>query len=355
VDPRWRQLGELLVGHSLQVRPGEKLMIAMSEVESYPLACAAYEAAVKAGGYPQVQFLSEDLRHRLLKHGSREQLSWVPEIEAYGMEWADAYLGLRGAFNLHEHDDIPSERLSLNQKALGRISTLRWQKTRWCLVRVPNAAFAQQAETDEETLTEMFFKACLLDWPVESARWRDWAHRLNGAQEVRVTGKGTDLSFSVKGRTWLVGDGRTNMPDGEIMTAPVEDSLEGEIYFDFPGVLSGRLVRGIRLRFGQGRLLEASASSNQDFLREVLATDAGSATVGEFAMGTNMAVDRFCKDILIDEKIGGTVHIAFGRSYPQCGGVNASAIHWDIVKDLRAEGEVAVDGTPVLRDGRFLF
>jgi aminopeptidase len=355
MDPRWRKLGDLLVRYSLQVQPGEKVMIAMGELDSYPLVRAAYEATVRAGGYPQVQFLSEDLRHGLLKHGSREQLAWVPEIEAYGMEWADAYLGLRGAFNLHEQDDIPSERLSLNQKAMGRISTLRWQKTRWCLARVPNAAFAQQAETDEETLTEMFFNACLLDWPTESARWWEWARRLEGTERVRLTGRGTELSFSVEGRKWLVGEGRTNMPDGEIMTAPVEDSLEGEIYFDFPGVLSGRLVRDIRLRFERGRLLKASASTNQDFLREVLATDGGSATVGEFAIGTNMAVDRFCKDILIDEKIGGTVHIAFGRSYPECGGVNTSAIHWDIVKDIRSEGELAVDGTVVLRNGRFLF
>jgi aminopeptidase len=145
------------------------------------------------------------------------------------------------------------------------------------------------------------------------------------------------------------------MPDGEIMTAPVEDSLNGEIFFDFPGVLSGRLIHDIRLRWKAGRLLEASSATNQDFLRAVLATDAGSGIVGEFAMGTNLAVDRFCKDILIDEKIGGTVHLAFGRSYPECGGLNSSAIHWDIVKDIRAEGLVEVDGTPVLRNGEFLF
>jgi aminopeptidase len=355
MDPRWRKLGELLVGYSLAVKPGEKVMIAMGELESYPLARGAFEAVVKAGGYPQVQFLSEGLRHLLLKHGSAEQLSWVPALEAYGMEWADCYLGLRGASNLHEHDDIASGRLALNQKAMGRISTLRWQKTRWCLVRVPNAAFAQQARTDEETITEMFFQACLLDWPRESERWREWAQRLNGASSVRVTGRDTDLRFSVRGRKWLAWDGRSNMPDGEIMTAPVEDSLEGQIWFESPGVLSGRLIQDIRLVWKAGRLREASSSTHQDFLRAVLATDAGSGTVGEFAFGTNPAVNRFCNDILLDEKIGGTVHIAFGRSYPQCGGRNESAIHWDIVKDLRSEGRVEVDGTPVLEDGRFLF
>ena len=355
MDPRWQQLGELLVGWSLRVQPGEKVMLAMGELDSYPLVRGAFEAVVKAGGYPQVQFLSEDLRHLLLMHGSPEQLSWVPAVEAYGMDWADCYLGLRGASDLHVHDDIPSERLALNQRALGRISTLRWQKTRWCLVRVPNAALARQAGTDEQTLTEMFFRACLLDWPQESARWREWAGRLDGAERVRVTGRDTDLAFSVRGRKWLAWDGRSNMPDGEIMTAPVEDSLEGRIAFELPGVLSGRLIQDLRLVWKAGRLREASSSTHQDFLRAVLATDAGSGVIGEFAFGTNPAVDRFCHDILLDEKIGGTVHLAFGRSYPQCGGRNESAIHWDIVKDLRSEGRVEVDGTLVLENGRFLF
>ncbi len=354
MDPRWRKLGELLVNYSVEVKPGERVMIAMGERESFDLTRGVYEAVIKADGLPQVQFLSEGLRHELLAHGSTEQLSWVPEIEAYGMEWAPVYIGLRGASNLHEHDDIPTERLSLNQKAMGKVSTLRWQKTRWCLVRVPNAAFAQQAETDEETITEMFFNACLRDWPAESRKWKQWAERLNGASTVRVTGRDTDLRFSVKGRRWLAADGRINMPDGEIMTAPVETSVDGEIRFEFPGVLSGRLVSDIRLRWKEGRLVERSSSTNQDFLRAVLATDGGSSSIGEFAMGTNMAVDRFCRDILIDEKIGGTIHVALGRSYPECGGVNESAIHWDIVKDLRREGEVAVDGTAILRNGEFL-
>jgi aminopeptidase len=354
MDPRWRRLGALLVNWSTQVKPGEKVMIAMGEVDTYPLVRGVYEAAVKAGAYPQVQFLSEGLRHQLLTHGSEEQLSWVPEIEAHGMEWADVYIGLRGASNLHEHDDIPAERLSLNQKAMGKVSTMRWEKTRWCLVRVPNASFAQQAGTDEETITEMFFNASLLDWEAEAKKWKRWEVQLGKGRTVRVTGKETDLTFSVAGRTWEAADGRINVPDGEIMTAPVENSMDGQIYFEFPGVLSGRLVHDIRLSFKEGRLVSATSSTNQDFLTRVLATDAGASVVGEFALGTNMAVDRFCKDILIDEKIGGTMHMAMGRSYPECGGKNVSAIHWDIVKDIRRDGTVFLDGTPVLRNGEFL-
>jgi aminopeptidase len=353
MDKRWQQLGDVLVNYSTAVQAGERVMIAMSEVESLPLAEAVYTAAIRAGAYPQVQFLSETLRHALLKHGSDQQLAWTPEIEAYGMEWADVYIGLRGAYNLHMHSDIAAERLARNQAAMGKVSTMRWQKTRWCLVRVPNAAFAFQAETDEESITDMFFSACLLDWEVENRRWRAWAEVLNGGSHIRLTGKETDLSFSIAGRTWIVGDGTFNMPDGEIHTAPVTSTIDGQIYFEEPGVLGGRLMYDIRLRWEKGRLVEASSGTNQDYLQSIVQTDAGASLIGEFAFGTNPHVTCFTKDILIDEKIGGTVHIALGRSYPESGGDNRSAIHWDIVKDVRRQGAVYLDSRVVLEGGSF--
>ena len=353
-DKRWKQLGDLLVNYSAEVKPGERVMIAMTELEAYPLVQSVHESAIKAGAFPQVQFLSETLRHSVLKFGNEEQLHWVPEIEAYGMEWADVYFGLRGAHNLHEHWDIPSNRLSINQAAMGRISSLRWEKTRWCLVRVPNAALAQQAETDLETLTNMFFDACLIDWKAESARWHKWADRLNRTVEIRIVGEDTDLHFSVEGRRWIVGDGRFNMPDGEIYTSPVVETLDGEIYFEIPGVLGGRLMHDIRLSWKQGRLVDACSSSNQDFLQATVNTDPGACLIGEFGLGTNPALTLFCKDILLDEKIGGTAHIALGRAYRESGGTNPSAIHWDIIKDLRRGGTICADGKPILQDGIFL-
>jgi aminopeptidase len=353
-DKRWKQLGALLVNYSAEVKRGERVMIAMQELESFPLVHAVYEAALKVGAFPQVQFLSETLRHSLLKYGDDEQLRWLPEIEAYGMEWADVYFGLRGAHNLYEHWDIPACRLSLNQAALGKVSSLRWEKTRWCLVRVPNADLAQQAETDLETITDMFFNACLIDWKAESAKWRQWADRLNQASKIRLVGQETDLSFSVEGRKWMVADGRINMPDGEIATSPVTETVDGQIFFEFPGVLGGRLLHGIRLRWKQGRLVEARASTHQDFLDAILNTDAGASLLGEFGIGTNPRLTMFCKDILIDEKIGGTIHVALGRAYPECGGTNESALHWDIIKDIRKDGAVYVDGEPVLQNGVFL-
>ena len=354
MDRRWKQLGDILVNYSTEVKPGERVMIAMVEPETLPLVQGVYEAAVKAGAYPQVQFLSETLRHSLMKYGNAEQLGWVPEIEAYGMEWADVYFGLRGAHNLYEHADIGAEALAANQSAMGKISTARWQQTRWCLVRVPNASLAQEAETDLETMMEMFFDACLIDWDAESQRWRQMAARLTGSRQVRIVGRETDLSFSVAGRKWIVFDGKFNMPDGEILTAPVTSTLNGHIYFEFPGVLGGRLMHDIRLNWKDGQLVEASASTNDDYLQSIVRSDPGASLLGEFAMGTNFHVDRFSKDILLDEKIGGTVHVALGRAYPECGGVNQSAIHWDIVKDLRQEGAVFVDGNAVLEAGKLL-
>ncbi len=353
-DKRWKQLGDLLVHYSAEVKPGERVMIAMGELESFPLAHAVYEATVKAGAFPQVQFLSETLRRSVLRHGNEEQLRWVPEIEAYGMEWADVYFGLRGAHNLYEHWDIPAGRLAVNQAAMGKVSSLRWEKTRWSLVRVPDADLAQQAEADLETVTDMFFGACLMDYRAESARWRRWAAQLDQATEIRLVGRETDLRFSVAGRKWVVGDGRMNMPDGEILTSPVAETVDGQIYFEFPGVLSGRLVRDIRLRWKEGKLVDASSSNNQDFLHGILETDPGAGLVGEFAVGTNPSVNLFCKDILLDEKIGGTVHIALGRAYPECGGTNRSAIHWDIIKDTRKNGTLYADGKPVHQNGAFV-
>lgn len=353
-DKRWKQVGELLVNYSAEVKPGDRVMIAMSELESFPLLQAVYEATIKAGGFPQVQFLSETLRHSVLKYGNEAQIRWVPEIEAYGMEWADVYFGLRGAHNLNELWDIPAGRLAANQAAMGKVSTLRWEKTRWCLVRVPNADLAQQAESDPATITEMFFNACLIDWKGESAKWQRWADRLNHASQIRVVGEETDLSFSVEGRPWMVGNGKINMPDGEIYTSPVTETIDGQIYFEFPGVLGGRLVDNIRLRWVRGRLVEAHASTHQDFLEAIVRTDPGAGLIGEFGMGANTSLTRFCKDILIDEKIGGTVHIALGRAYREGGGTNESSIHWDIIKDTRQRGAVYADGEPVLQNGVFL-
>jgi aminopeptidase len=355
MDKRWKQLGDLLVNYSMQVKTGEKVMIAMGEVESFPLALVLYEACIKNGAYPQVQFLSEELNRLTMKHGGDEQIGWVPEIEAYGMEWADVYFGLRGAHNLDVFWDIPAQKLSLFRQAMGKVSTLRWQKTRWSLLRIPNAALASQANVDEETITDMFFNSCLLDWDEEAKTCNKWVDVLDKGKQVRVVGKGTDLSFSVTGRSWEYWGGRSgSFPAGEIATAPVCETVNGTIYFDFPGVLGGRLMHDIRLEWENGKLVSATSSTNQDFLKSIVNTDPGASQIGEFAFGTNKYVTHFCKDILLDEKIGGTIHIALGRAYPKEGGTNQSAIHWDIIKDMRQEGQVFLDGRLIFENGQML-
>lgn len=354
MDRRWHQVADLLVNYSTQVQTGERVMIAMRETHIFPLVRAVYEAVIKAGGLPQVQFLSDHLDHSMMLYGNQEQLNWVPELEAYGMEWADVYLGLRGAHNLYQTANVAADRLSAHRKAIGVISSQRWEKTRWCLMRVPDASFAQQAETDIDTMMDLFFNATLQDWPAISQEWWALAGALGRGSEVRLVGHQTDLTFSVAGRKWLVGDGHINMPDGEIYTAPDNSTLNGHIYFEFPGVLGGRLVHDIFLEWKNGKLTKATASQNEDYLHRVINTDSGASLLGEFAIGTNYGIDRFCKDILIDEKIGGTVHIALGRAYAVCGGTNQSAIHWDIVKDTRTEGAIYLDGELVFDKGQFV-
>jgi aminopeptidase len=354
MDKRWSQLGNLLVNYSARVQPGEKVMIAMKEVEAWPLVLATYEAAVKAGAFVQVQYLSDELSHSLLRYGSSEQIGWSPAIEMAGMDWADVYFGLRAAHNLYEFYDISAERLALLRQGMGKVSAHRNENTRWLLVPIATEAMAHQAKMDGASLLDMYFNACLRDWETERKEWRRLAAILDGGKELRLTGKLTDLTFSLEGMHWEVDAGETNMPGGEIWTAPVTESLNGYIYFEFPGVLGGRLVTDIRLEWNQGRLTSATASSNEDFLHQIVELDAGSSLLGEFAIGTNPAMQHWCNDILMDEKTGGTVHVALGRAYPEVGGTNQSALHWDIVKDTRKEGTIFLDGKKVFEAGKFL-
>ncbi len=352
MDTRWRQVADVLTRYSTAVQPGERVMIAMHEVESFPLAQALYAACIEAGAFPQVQFFAEALRQSLLRQGNAAQIGWLPAIEALAMEWADVYFGLRALADSSAATDIPPAAIAQHQAVQGRISALRWQKTRWCLLRVPTDALARQAGIDLASLREMFFAACLLDYESLSQAWRAQASQLRGARQVRiVAGQGTDLSFSVAGRDWRVFAGKINLPDGEIYTAPVNATLNGRIHFEQPALFGGLALPDIRLEWRAGQLVHASAAANEDYLHRILQTDAGASLLGEFAFGLNPCLDIFCRDILYDEKIGGTLHIALGRAYPECGGVNASSIHWDLVKDMRAGGTVFVDERPVLLDG----
>jgi aminopeptidase len=355
-DKCYKQLGEVFINHSLALQPGEKLIIAQNEIETWSLALATYEAAIKAGGYPQIQMKSEYLRRAFMKYGSKEQYSWLPELEKISIEWADAYVALRGGYNLDIFHDIPADVLTANQAVHGKVSSLRWQHTRWLLSRVPNEAFAQQAGLDLETVTDMYFNSCLMDYTAGMKVWNQWVKKINGRGNslVHITGKKTDLKFEVNSDSWEASEVTRNIPGGEIFCAPVNTkNLDGTIYWENPGVLGGRLMPDMQVTWKEGKLVEAKASSNEDYLNGILSSDPGASLLGEFAFGTNEFLTHFTNDILWDEKIYGTIHLAFGRSTP--GGTNDSAIHWDVVKDMRREGEVSIDDMTVMKDGNLVF
>lgn len=355
MDPRIEKVADILVNHSLKVKRGEKVMIATLEPCSIPFAAAVNRAVVKAGGYAQVQYLSEVMRHDLMKYGDHDQVTRLPDLESWGMEWADCYIALRGASNLYQHHDIDKEIKALNQKVQGQVSTLRWQKTRWCLIRIPNENMANQGQIDLETLEDEFFAACTIDFAELVPKWQALCDKLNQGDVIRIVSEVTDLSFSIKGRKFVVFDGTNNMPDGEIATAPVTETINGFIKFEHPAVLGGQLVEEPYLRWENGRLVEIKAKTNEEYFKRIINTDPGASLIGEFAFGLNSHLTVFTNDILLDEKIGGTIHIALGRAYPMCGGTNRSAIHWDIIKDTREKGEIFLDGKLIFMQGHFLF
>ena len=355
MDFRWNQLADVLVNYSTRVQKGERVLITMMEVDTFDLVRAVHASVIKAGGLPFVELQSAYLERDLMRFGSDEQVDWVNEMHTQGMEWADVYIGLRGARNPHEFAGVEPKKIMAHKRAMGVISSKRNDSTRWVLIRVPNESFAQQAAIPLDEMMDFFFNATLRDWARESARYQEINDVFQAAEQVRIVGKETDIHFSTRGRIYEVADGHLNMPDGEVFTAPVDDSAEGHVYFEFPGVYAGQLISGIRLEFIGGEVVKASADTNEELLHQLIAMDDGAKRLGEFGVGVNFGIDRFSYDILFDEKIGGTVHLALGRAYAENNGINKSALHWDIIKDLRQEGEIYLDGRKIFEKGRFLF
>lgn len=353
-DPRWHDLARILVGHSTGVRTGDRVLIAMREAETLPLATAVVAAAARLGARPQAIFAAAAFDRALLLHGDDALAGWEPDLEAMAYDWADVAIVLRGARNPHEMAGIRAERLALHRRALGAISARRTTSTRWTLVRVPTECLAQSAELPFDAVMHLFWASCLRDWQTEAIAWRALADQLNQGSRTRITGPGIDLAFSTAGRRWVVGDGRINVPDGEVYTAPVDDSAEGEVAFDWPSATFGQPIEGIRLRFRRGAVVAATAERNEDALHALLAMDDGARRIGEIGIGVNRGLTRPLGDVLFDEKIFGTVHLALGRAYAECGGTNRSALHWDLVKDLRTGGRIEVDGRVVFAGGAFV-
>ena len=355
---------EVLIGYSLGLKKGESLLI-QGEHFTLPLMKECYRLALLAGGHPQVRITSSELSEIMLKQGSDEQLAFIPESEKTSIATVDAVLNLMGSLNTRMMSNIDPERLKRASQSGAELSKMFFERMsrgelRWCGTMHPGQANAQEASMSLAEYQDFVYQACHLDLADPVAKWREIeteqrriCDRLDKCRQIRIIARDTDLRLSVEGRKWINCCGQANFPDGEVFTGPVEDSVEGTIRFSFPGIYSGREVENIRLEFKQGRVVRAEADKGGELLTKLLDTDEGARAVGEIAVGTNYGIRRFTRNMLFDEKIGGTVHLAIGRSIPESRGQNQSAIHWDMLCDMRQGGVIEADGNVIYRDGAF--
>jgi aminopeptidase len=365
-DPRVERLAGLITGYSLRLGPGQVMRI-NGEESALPLATALYRSALARGALPYLNVVPAALDEILLADASEEQLAFISGGEQLQTEQVDAWATIWSSSNTRALTRIDPARRRTHLSAQFRLVNRLWQRVSTgelalCGTLFPTQAHAQDAEMSLAQYEDFVYGACHVDgdadpiahWESVSAQLTAWARQLDGVRELRILGPDTDLRVIVEGRPWLPSDGRHNMPDGEVFTSPVETGTEGEIYFAFPSIFQGREVEDVRLRFEGGRVVRADASTGQDYLRTLIGTDEGAAVLGEVAFGLNYEIDRFTRDILFDEKIGGTMHVALGGGFDEAGTKNTSDLHWDLICDLRADGEVYADGELVWRAGNFL-
>lgn len=364
-DPRLEKWAKALVGYSVDVRPGQVVAVTGHLAAGELLRAVAREVIAK-GAHPVVLPILEGVASDVLLHGSDEQLQYISPVDRFMREQADVVINIRAETNTRRMSAVDPARQSLFTSARNELMATYMSRAAtgeldWTLTLFPTDAYAQDADMETEAYADFVLSACKLDRDDPVAAWRelhdeqqrliDW---LDGKSEIRLTGPETDLTLSVAGRGWINSDGKRNFPSGEIFTSPVEDSVNGHVHFSFPVVTAGRLIEDIRLRFENGKVVEATAAKNEEYLIQTLDTDPGARYLGEFAFGTNFDIQRFTRNILFDEKIGGTVHMAVGRGYPETGSTNESAIHWDMICDLRQGGQVTVDGELFQKDGSFV-
>lgn len=364
-DPRTEGLAKILVGYSTEVKEGEVVSID-GESAAEPLLLAVYEEVLKAGAHPILNVALDGQSAAYFKYASDAQLGWISPVAEWMVEHADVRIAIGASTNTRELSAVPPERQTRRQTATGDLLARAMERSaagefRWCYTLYPTNAYASEAEMSLADYEDFYFGACLATdgdpltaWQRASAETKRLAEWIEGHEEVRVTAPGTDITLGIAGRKFIPCDGRHNMPDGEFFTGPVEDSVQGEVTFHLPAVIGGREVSGVRMRFESGRVVDAGAERGEEFLVKLLDTDPGARRLGELGIGTNYGIDRGTREVLLDEKIGGTVHMAVGRSYPESGGENESAVHTDLVCDLRLGGKLEVDGTVMQEDGKFV-
>lgn len=363
-DIRIKKYAQTLINYSLKVEKGNLVVIQGYPV-AYPLVEACYEEIIKAGGHPYV-ILKHDLNEILLKEGSEEQLTYVSSISEEIVKRADKLLNIGGGNNTKYMSNIDPKKISTFNKARANVSKLQSERSakgelNWTLCMYPTQSSAQEAGMSLREYEEFIYSACFLNDEDPVASWikiresqQHIVDYLNSKKHLRIVSKETDIEMEIESRIWMNSDGRNNFPSGEVYSGPIEDSVNGQIRFSFPGIYSGQEIEDIRLTFKDGIVVEATASKGQKLLEALIDIDPGARRVGEVAIGTNYNINRFIKNMLFDEKIGGTIHLALGKSYPLSGGRNTSAIHWDMLCDMRDGGEIYADGELFYKDGKVL-
>jgi aminopeptidase len=359
-DERLKKLARLLVDYSVQAGEGEQVLLA-GGAAAEPLFKEVYTRLLDVGAIPISQVVLPGMQELFFEHAKESHYEKTPPVVRSIYEAVDAAITIMAPHNTRALAGVDPRK----QRALGKrdkaVQDLVLSKDRWALTLFPTQALAQESEMGLEEYEEFVFEAMALNEDDPVGFWRGKAEeqgrlieRLERAREVRIVGRETDLTLSIEGRKFLNGDGRHNMPCGEVFTGPIEDSANGEIYFGVPVAVAGREVLGVQLRFERGRVVEASAEKGEEYLGSILDADEGARYLGELGIGTNFGIRRATKNILFDEKLGGTVHLAIGRSYEKTGGRNDSSVHWDLICDLRQGGELYADGELIEKDGRFL-
>lgn len=365
IDPRTSKLAEILVRYSTNVQPGEWVGV-LGEVSALPLVRAVYEQVLAAGGNPSLMLTDEYLTRQFARYANDAQIEWLDPSQNVYYDNADVYIRCGAVGNTRANTSIDAKRLQKIQAARRPWLDTRMRRAaegamKWVGTLYPTEGLAQEAGMSLEEYADFVYGACFADREDPVGEWRrmgavqqqkiDW---LKGKKDVRLSGPNIDLKLSIADRVFINAAGERNMPDGEIFTGPVEDSVNGWVRFTYPSIVQGRAVSGIELKFVDGKVVEASAKENEDLLYAQLDADASSRYLGEFAIGTNFGIDRFTGSILFDEKIGGTIHMAIGAGYPDTGSKNRSSVHWDMICDMRHDSEIHVDGDLFYRNGQFV-
>ena len=359
-DPRWDELAEILINHSTRLAAGETVLIECFDLDDSTLPRLLVQKAARKGAFPLVETKDTRILRELIRNGTEQQMRLLGECELFRMERVHAYIALRGARNINEMADVPGDRMNLYNTFFQKPVhyECRIKKTRWCVLRLPNPSMAQQAGMSTEAFENFYFDVCNLDYPRLAKALRPLVERMNAAREVHITGPETDLRFSIDGIPVVPCAGEMNIPDGEVFTAPVRDSVEGHVRFNTPTIYQGSSFDGVRLDFAKGKISAADCTGGDPKkLRRILDTDDGAAYIGEWSIGCNPRVLNPMRDILFDEKIAGSFHLTPGNAYDEADNGNRSKIHWDLVQIQRADfggGTIAFDGVPIRIDGRFV-